>query len=85
MNLIAQDMINANIARDEVAKAYPEWNLLALSENLQKAILAVACVASAMGRGENDPDPFVGHEPSESEFWTAEVYEMQDYRDRYRA
>lgn len=85
MTLTTQDMINANIARDEVSKAFPEWNILGLSESLQNVILAVAAVASAMGRGENDPDPFVGHEPSESEYWTADIYDMQDYRDRYRA
>ncbi len=83
MNLTVQDMINANIARDEVSKEFPEWNIPGLSESLQNVILAVAAVASAIGRG--DDDPFIGHEASESEYWTAEVYDMQDYRDRYRA
>jgi hypothetical protein len=83
MNLTHADLVIANIARDEVSAAFPEWNISALSEELQHVILAIGSVAAALGR-QDMPDPFIGHEPSESEFW-GKVYEMQDYRDRTAA
>lgn len=80
MNLTAQDLIIANIARDEVSAAFPEWNIPAFSEQLQQVILAIGAVAAAMGR-EDMPDPFIGNVP---EFWD-NITEMQDYRDRNAA
>lgn len=85
MNVTAQDMIHANIARDAVAEAFPEWLIMALPDSVQNIILAVAATASALASEGSNPDPFVGHLPAESEYWTADVYDMQDYRDRMRA